>query len=83
MTNPKVLPVPAKEHRHDLTEAQIATIQPMLQQLNEIQRFLSFFIGYVEREDKLPASTNGYRLATDEDGTPYMTGTVEKKHDHI
>jgi hypothetical protein len=78
MTDSKQLPTlgAVREQRHDFTPAQLATMQPVISQMQEAQRFLARFIRYVELEAKLPKGINGYSLEFDDDGTPYMRGQV-------
>lgn len=54
-------------------------VAPVLQQMDVAQRVLSFFIGYVEKENKLPESISGYTLKKDEQTQqPYLVGLVKE-----
>lgn len=73
MTEPKV-----KEVRHELKDMQREHIAPVLQQVKLLEQTLSFFLGYVEKENQLPRSLSGYTLKIDEQTQqPYMVGLVK------
>ncbi len=65
------------EVRHDLTDAQMEAIQPVLAQLGQLQNQMTWFINYITKEAKLPTSVDGYNLAVNQQtGKPYVLGHV-------
>jgi len=55
----------AASSRHELTEEQIRTIKPVIEQISQGQAFLSFFLNHVVRERKLDQIPGGYTLTED------------------
>ena len=55
----------AREVRHPLTEAQIAAIKPAMDRIQQLQEMVGMFLGYVQNEQKLPQSVDGWRLDMD------------------
>lgn len=64
---------------HEFTDAQLETIKPALDQIQQAQQFVGFFLGYVQKEAKLPESLDGWILApSPATGKPAMKGRVKK-----
>lgn len=65
-----------KAIQHQFSEAQLQTLQAALEQRKKYEEFVSWFLSYVQTEAKLPKSVDGWGLAFDQEGKPYMLGHV-------
>ena len=64
---------------HDFTPAQLEAIKPALDQMQNLQQYLGFFFGYIQKEAKLPDSVTGWTLgARPGSNIPCLLGHVKK-----
>lgn len=54
-----------KQVTHPLTDTQQAQVRELIEQARDAENKLRFFLGFVVRDAKLPATEKGYSLSPD------------------
>ncbi len=79
--------VKTREERHDLTTAQITAISNVFEKLEALKKqikaevdktheFISFFVGYIVEENKLPGGTDAWGIQFEQGKAPYLVGHI-------